>query len=184
MSWVIVGYIAYALFNPALGVLTQLRRALGAPPVNVYTNAAYWPLILTVFYLWKGLGMGSMLYFASLMGIDATLYEAAVIDGATRWQQTRHISIPSLIPLVTILSILAVGRIFGGDFGLFYQIPRNVTVLYPTTDIVETYVFRGLKQSSFGMSSAVGLIQSVMGLTCVSLANLVVRKVAPDNAMF
>ena len=158
MSWVIVGFITYAIFNPTLGVMNQLIRALGGKGVDVYSNPAYWPFIIPIVNAWKGLGMGSMMYLANLLGIDGSLYEAATIDGANRWQQTRYISIPNIIPLWTIMTILAVGGLFRGDFGLFFQIPRNIGLLYETTDIIDTFVYRGLQSNNYGQSSAVGFI--------------------------
>ena len=128
--------------------------------------------------------MGSMMYLANLMGIDVSLYEAATIDGANRWQQTRYISIPNIIPLWTIIAILCVGNVFSGDFGLFYQIPRNIGLLYETTDIINTFVYRGLQDTNYGQSSAVGFIQSLLGLICVGVTNWVVKKIEPENAMF
>lgn len=184
MSWVIVGFITYAILNPAYGALNGAMRALGMPEVDVYTMPSAWPFILTIVNCWKGVGMGSMMYLAVLMGIDPALYEAATIDGASRLQQTRHISVPSLTPLLMIMTIMAVGGMFSGDFGLFYQISRNVSILYETTDIIDTYVFRGLQSASFGMSSAVGLIQSVIGLILVGATNWVVARISPENAMF
>lgn len=184
MSWVIVGFITYAIFNPSLGVMNQVIRSFGGKGVDVYSNPSYWPFILTFVNTWKGLGMGSMMYLANLLGIDASLYEAATIDGANRWQQTRYISIPSIIPLWTIMTILAVGGLFGGNFDLFYQIPRNIGMLYETTDIINTFVFRGLQSNNYGQSSAVGLMQSVLGLICVGGTNWIVSKISPENAMF
>ena len=184
MSWVIVGYITYALFNPAYGVLNQVLGALGMEKIDVYSDYKYWPLILTVCTVWKSLGGGCIMYYAALMGIDAQLYEAAAIDGANRWQQTKHISIPSLVSICCIMGILEIGGLFSGDFGLFYQIPRNIGGLYPATDIINTYVYRGLSSSNYGASSAVGLTQSVLGLIMVSFANGVVKKVSPENSMF
>jgi putative aldouronate transport system permease protein len=184
LSWVIVGYITYALFNPTLGILTQIRSALGMTPIDVYMDTKYWPGILVTVNMWKGVGMGSMFYFAALIGIDESLYEAARIDGANRLQQIRYISLPSLIPLMTIMSILAMGSVFRGDFGLFYQIPRDVKVLYEVTDIIDTYVFRGLQTNSYGMASAVGFVQSVVGLIMVTGTNAIVKRISPENSMF
>lgn len=184
LSWVIVGFITYAIFNPTLGVLNQLRTSLGMEFIDVYAEPAYWPFILVFVNTWKGVGMGCLMYYASLISVDTALFEAAKIDGANRWQQTVHISLPSLIPLMTIMTIMAVGNMFRGDFGLFYQIPRNVGVLYPTTDVIDTYVYRGLQQGNFGMSSAVGLVQSVVGLVLVSATNFIVSKISPENSMF
>ena len=185
LSWVIVGYITYALFNPNLGVLRQIRQMMGlTETLDVYKDPKYWPFILCFINLWKGVGMGSMFYFAALIGIDESLYEAARIDGASRWQQIWHISLPGIVPLITILSIMAMGSVFRGDFGLFYQISRNVQVLYPTTDIIDTYIFRGLQNSNYSMSSTVGFVQSVVGLIMVAGTNAIVKKISPENSMF
>ncbi len=184
LSWVIVGYVTYAVFNPSLGVLNQARNVLGLARLDVYMEPRYWPGILVFVNMWKGLGMGSMFYFAALIGIDESLYEAAKIDGANRLRQIFHISLPGLVPLMTIMSILAMGSVFRGDFGLFYQIPRDVSLLYEATDIIDTYVFRGLQSSNYGMASAVGFVQSVVGLFMVTAANAVVRKISPENSMF
>lgn len=184
LSWVIVGYITYALFNPSLGILNQLRGFFGLESIDVYMHTRYWPGILILVNLWKGVGMGSMFYFAALIGIDESLYEAARIDGASRLQQILHISLPGLIPLMTIMSILAMGSVFRGDFGLFYQIPRDVSLLYESTDIIDTYVFRGLQNNSYGMASAVGFVQSVVGLLLVTGTNAIVKKISPENSMF
>ena len=184
MSWVIVGFVSYAIFSPLYGVLNHILEALGRGQIDVYSDASYWPVILTLFKIWKGVGGGCIMYYAVLMGIDGALYEAAAIDGASRWRQTRHISLPSLIPLATIMGILAIGNVFTGDFGLFYQIPRNVGTLYPTTDIVETYIYRALAGSNFAVGAAVGFLKSVLGLLMTLGANGVVKKIAPENAMF
>ena len=184
MSWVIVGYITYAVFSPTLGVWNQLRGLFGLEALDVYMNAGYWPGILVFVNMWKGVGMGSMFYFAALIGIDESLYEAAKIDGASRLQQIRHISLPGLVPLMVIMSILAMGSVFRGDFGLFYQIPRDVKVLYETTDIIDTYVFRGLQNNKYGMASAVGFVQSVAGLLMITVTNAIVKKISPENSLF
>ncbi|MBD2847416.1 sugar ABC transporter permease [Paenibacillus sp. IB182496] len=184
LSWVLVGYITYTLFNPSLGLFNQLRDFFGQAPVDWYADPAYWPYILTAANLWKGVGLSSIIYYAALMGVDPELYEAARIDGAGKWQQTKAISIPSLVPVMTILTILAIGDVFRGDFGLFYQIPRDVGMLYSTTDIIDTYVFRGLRQGDLGITAAVGLFQSVVGLALILLVNAIVRRLRPENALF
>lgn len=184
MSWVIVGFITYAIFSPPYGVLNQILEALGMNRIDVYSKASYWPFILVICNLWKAVGGGCIMYYAALMGIDGSLYEAAAVDGASRWQQTWHISLPSLIPIATIMGIMAIGSIFNSDFGLFYQIPRNVGTLYETTDVVTTYIFRGLQGANYSASSAIGVLQSILGLILVTTANAIVKKVAPENAMF
>lgn len=184
MSWVLVGYITYILFNGSRGVFNQILTAMGLKSVDWYSTPGVWPFILPVVNIWKGVGMKSIMYYSALMGLDLSLYEAAEIDGAGRWKQTWAISIPSLIPIMTILFIMDVGGIFRGDFGLFYQITRDIGALYPTTDIIDTYVYRGLRTGDVGITSAVGLFQSVVGLVVVMGTNYLVKKIEPDNAMF
>ena len=184
MSMVIVGYVAYAVLSPKSGLMNQVLRALGKDPVDVYMNVGYWPLILTIVNIWKGIGMGSMMYFASLMGVDTSLYEAAEIDGANRFQRMRYISIPHLVPLVCIFTILGAGSLINGNFDLFYIIPRNSTILYETTDILNTYVYRALKNGTYAMGASVGLVQSVVGMILVITTNLIVNKISPDNSVF
>ena len=184
MSMVIVGYVAYAVLSPKSGLMNQVLRALGKDPVDVYMNAGYWPLILTIVNIWNGIGMGSMMYFASLMGVDTSLYEAAEIDGANRFQRMRYISIPHLVPLVCIFTILGAGSLINGNFDLFYIIPRNSTILYETTDILNTYVYRALKNGTYAMGASVGLVQSVVGMILVITTNLIVSKISPDNSVF
>lgn len=184
MSMVIVGYVAYAVLSPKSGLMNQVLRALGKDPVDVYMDAGYWPLILTIVNIWKGIGMGSMMYFASLMGVDTSLYEAAEIDGANRFQRMRYISIPHLVPLVCIFTILGAGSLINGNFDLFYIIPRNSTILYETTDILNTYVYRALKNGTYAMGASVGLVQSVVGMILVITTNLIVSKISPDNSVF
>lgn len=184
MSMVIVGYISYAVLSPKTGLMNTLLQTVGAEPVDVYVNASYWPLILTIVKTWKGVGMGSMMYFAALMGIDTSLYEAAEIDGATRFQKMKHISVPHLIPLVCIFTIMGAENLISGNFDLFYIIPRNSGLLYKTTDILNTYVYRALQEASYSMGATVGLVQSCVGLLLVVFSNSIVKKYSPDNAMF
>lgn len=184
MSMVIVGYVSYAVLSPRSGLINQILALFGKGPVDVYMKAGYWPLILTIVNIWKGVGMGSMMYFASLMGVDTALYEAAEIDGANRFQRMRYISIPHLIPLVCIFTILGAGSLINGNFDLFYIIPRNSTILYETTDILNTYVYRALKNGTYAMGATVGLVQSVVGMILVFGTNLIVKKISPENSVF
>jgi len=184
MSMVIVGYITYAILSPTNGALNVLIQLFGAERIDVYMNAKYWPLILTVVNLWKGLGMGSLMYYASLMGVDPSLYEAAEIDGASRWKKMIYISVPHLIPLACIFTIMGAGSLVNGNFDLFYIIPRDVGALYETTDILNTYTYRALTSRSYSMGATVGLVQSIVGMFLVISANAIVNKFSPDNAMF
>ena len=185
MSWVMVSFIVYLFLNKNAGILNQIGRAMGGKNIGWYQNAKYWPFILVIVNLWKNIGMNALMYYAALMGIDQELFEAAEIDGANKFQQSIHISLPHLVPLITILSILAIGGFFRGDFGLFYNVPRNAGVLYSATDIIDTFVYRGLmNMGDIGMTTAVGFFQSVMGLILVVGANAIVNKINPENALF
>ncbi len=178
LSMVLVAFIVYALLNPVSGVVNRL---LGTD-TDWYAKAGYWPFILSVVHVWKGIGMKSIIYYAALMGIDESLFEAARIDGATKWHEIRYIIIPELMSLVCIYLILGVGSLVGGDFGLFYQVPMNVGNLYETTDIINTYVFRALQQgSNMGRTAAVGLFQSVTGMILVVTSNLIVKRIDPEK---
>ena len=184
MSFVVVGFVTYAILSPTNGFMNQMIMGFGGDKVDVYTKAGVWPLILSLVKIWKDIGMGSMMYFASLMGIDTSLFEAAEMDGATRWHKMRYISIPHLTPLICIYIILGVEQLVGGNFDLFYIIPRDVPLLYDTTDILSTYVYRALANGTYAMGAAVGLLQSVVGMLLVVIANLVVKKISPDNSLF
>ena len=184
MSMVIVGYITYTILSPKGGLMNKIITAFGGQPIDVYMDAWYWPLILTVVTIWQGVGMGSMMYYASLMGIDVSLYEAAELDGANRFQKMRYISIPHLIPLVCIFTIMGAGSLVSGNFDLFYIIPRQSTITYETTDILNTYVYRALQDGSYSMGATVGFLQSIIGMILVLAANLIVDKISPENSMF
>lgn len=184
LSWVVVGYVSYILLKPSSGMLNQMIRFFGGEGIDWYSEPNVWPVILPIVNSWKHIGMDSIMFYAALMGLDAEVYEAATIDGATKWQQTMKISIPLLAPIICIIGILAMGSVFRGDFGLFYQIPRNVGALYPTTDVIDTYVMRGVMDGSIGPTAAVGLVQSVVGLIMVVGTNLVVKKLDPDSSLF
>lgn len=180
LSWVVVAYMVYAFLHPSNGMLNQLLKSLfGMEPIDWYAKPGAWPYILTVANVWKHVAMDSILYYASLMSIDSSLFEAAEIDGATKMQINMHIIVPSLVPLMTILTIMAIGGIFNADFGLFYQLPRNIGALYPTTDVLSTWIFRTMREiGDMGMSSAVGFLKSVVGFILVLTTNAVSKKVS------
>lgn len=185
LSWVIVGYFAFSFLSSERGMLNQIFEYFGWDAVQWYADPTFWPYILVFVYLWKAVGYSSVVYLASIMGIDKSLYEAAMIDGANKWQQIRSITLPMLSPIITIMTLLAIGKIFYADFGLFYQVPRDSGTLYSVTNVIDTYVYRGLKTTGeIGMSTAAGLYQSVVGFALVMFSNYIVRKFNKDSALF
>lgn len=185
LSWVAVSYIVYALLDTEKGILNQIVRFFGGESISWYTSPGYWPVILLLVKVWHGVGISCIVYYASLMGIDEELFEAAEMDGATKLQRIVYISIPHLVSIVTMMIILDIGKIFRSDFGLFYNVTRNVGQLYSTTDVIDTYIFRALmEQGNFGMSSAASVIQSVVCTVTLLVTNAIVKKIEPDNALF
>lgn len=185
ISWVIVGYFVYALLNFDNGTINRWIGAMGGEYVQWYTRPEYWPFILSLVYLWKYVGYYSLIYLAGILGIDKEYYEAAMIDGATKLQQIRKITLPLLSPLITIMVLMQIGRIFFADFGLFYNVTQNSGALYSTTDVIDTYVFRTFRVlGDAGMATAAGLYQAVCGLILVYISNWCVRKVNKDEALF
>ena len=185
MSTVIIAYIVYALLAPTSGVINSLVVALGGERINWYAEPKYWPFILTITHIWQTVGMNSVVYYASLVGLDTELLEAAELDGANRVQKVWYVMVPHLTGVIIILTILGIGSIFSGDFGLFYVVTKNSGRIYDVTDVIDTYIYRGLTQlSNVGMSTAAGLYQSVVGFIMVLFANWVVTKIDPDSAMF
>jgi putative aldouronate transport system permease protein len=186
MSWVIVSYLVYAFLNADAGVLNRsILAPLGIDPIQWYGEAKYWPFILPIVHVWKNLGYNSIIYLAGITGLDSEYYEAAKIDGASRFQQVTKITIPLLTPLIITMTLLQIGRVFYADFGLFFQVTQNAGALYPTTLVIDTYVYNALKNmGDLGLSSAVGLYQSTIGFALVLISNLVVRKIEKERALF
>lgn len=185
VSWVIVGTFMFALLNQSDGLVNRLLMGLGFDKISWYRAPRYWPTILTLVNLWKGVGFGALIYFAGILGINPEYYEAARLDGANGWQLIRHITVPLLLPLITILTLLSIGRIFYADFGLFFHVTRDTAQLYPTTDVIDTFVFRALRKSGdIDMAAAAGFFQSVVGFVLVVLSNWIVRRIDPDRALF
>lgn len=185
LSWVVVSYIVYAFLNPRLGYLNAVAAAHNGATLDWYNTPNAWIVIIIVLQIWKTVGMNVLMYYASLLSIDSSYIEAATIDGATHWQTIRHVILPFLYPMMIILTILAVGKIMNSDFGLFYQVPMDSKMLYPTTDVLETYVYRALIQNgNIGMSSAAGFLKSVVGLILVLITNSAVKKINPDYGLY
>lgn len=185
LSWVLVGYIAYAFLNHSDGFINRTLEALGGHPVSWYQDAGSWPAILILVQLWKTVGFSTLIYFAGIIGISGDYYEAARIDGATKRQMAFKITIPLLTPLIIILTILNIGNMFRGDFGLHYFIPNNSGFLYASTDVIDTYVYRALREvGNVSMSAATGLYQSVVGFVLVLLANWIVRRINPEHSLW
>lgn len=186
ISMVLVSYLVFSMLSIESGFMNKtVLTALGIEPISWYNEPKYWPVILTLVHTWKGAGYGCIIYLAAIIGIDPEYYEAAKLDGASKWQQIRKITIPLITPVIIMLTLLAIGRIFYSDFGLFYQVPMNAGALFSTTNVIDTYVFRGLLQlGNIGMSSAAGFYQSIVGFVLVIVSNYVVRKVNKENALF
>ena len=185
LSWVVVSYLTYAFLDHQLGFLNRALDVFGIAQHKWYLEAKVWPYILNVVQLWKNIGFSTLVYFAGIVGINQEYYEAARMDGASRWQMATRITIPMISSLIAVLIILSIGNIFRGDFGLHYFIPQNSGLTFSTTDIIDTYVYRALIDlGDIGMSSAVGLFQSFVGLVLVVAANSVVRKINDENSLW
>lgn len=185
LSWVVVSYCLFAFLSPEKGYINNIITSLGGDKISWYTEPKYWVFIIIFMSQWKGVGYGTVVYLASICGIDKSYYEAAMIDGASKWQQIKYITLPLLKPVLIIMFITAVGGIFRADFGLFYQLPKNSGALYPVTNVIDTYVYRGLiNLGNIGMSAAAALYQSFVGLILILVTNGIVRKVDKENAFF
>ena len=185
LSWVVVSYCLFAFLSPEKGYINGIITSLGGDKISWYTEPKYWTAIIIFMSQWKGVGYGTVVYLASICGIDKSYYEAGVIDGASKWQQIKYITVPLLKPVIIIMFITAIGGMFRSDFGLFYQLPKNSGALYPVTNVIDTYVFRGLTTlGNIGMSSAAALYQSFVGLILILITNGIVKKIDSENAFF
>jgi putative aldouronate transport system permease protein len=186
ISILVVSYIVYAFLDPVNGFMNKtVLPLLGIESINWYTVPKYWIFILIAVRMWLNTGMGSVLYLSTIASISPEYYESATIDGATKWQQIKYITIPMLVPLMIIITTLSIGSIIRGDFGLFYQVTQNSPSLYPVTDVIDTYVYKALiNLNNFGMASAAGFYQSVVGFVLIIVTNKVVRKIDPEKALF
>ena len=185
ISWVVVGAIAYNLFSYDFGFINNMLISMGAQKLDVYTNASYWLYIFVFLSAWKHVGYGSIVYLAAITGISSEIYESAALDGANEWQKIFYITLPGIKSTFFVLLILAIGNIFRGNFDMFYQLVGNNGLLYNSTDVIDTYVFRSLLTTyEFGMSSAIGLYQSVLCFITLVGTNLIIRRLSPENALY
>ena len=181
ISFTAVQFIVYAFLSSDTGMINHLFGV----STRWYMEAKYWPAILTIVKIWNGTGYGSVLYMSVLAGIDPQLYEAADIDGANKWQQIKHVTLPSLVPMITVMLLLSVGSIMHSDTGLFYQVTRNSGTLYSTTQVIDSYILNSIfHNSNFGFTAAATFFQSIVGTLLILVSNAAVKKVSPDNALF
>ena len=181
ISFTAVQFIVYAFLSSDTGMINHLFGI----STRWYMEAKYWPAILTIVKIWNGTGYGSVLYMSVLAGIDPQLYEAADIDGANKWQQIKHVTLPSLVPMITVMLLLSVGSIMHSDTGLFYQVTRNSGTLYSTTQVIDSYILNSIfHNSNFGFTAAATFFQSIVGTLLILVSNAAVKKISPDNALF
>ncbi|WP_343250529.1 ABC transporter permease [Diplocloster hominis] len=184
ISYVVVSYLVYAFLGSNGLINKGILQEMGKNSVNWYLESKYWPFILVFVNTWKNAGYASVIYLATILGFDDSVYEAAQLDGVTPWQKIRYITVPLLKPTIITLTMLNVGRIFYSDFGLFYQVPQNSGAILNVTNVLDTYVYRGLLElGDVSMSSAAGLYQAVVGFFVIMAANALVRKISPDDAI-
>jgi putative aldouronate transport system permease protein len=185
ISWVVVAAIAQNVFSYEYGVFNKLLEIVGMERINIYEQAAVWPYLLVFFKVWKDAGYGMVIYMAAITNIDQEIYEAAKIDGANIWQRTYHITIAGLVPTMVIMFLLAVGQIFRGDFGLFYQLVGNNGQVLAVADILDLFVYRALSSTGdVGMASAAGLFQSLLCFATIMTVNFIIKKVQPEYTLF
>jgi putative aldouronate transport system permease protein len=187
LSWVIITYLVYGFLNPEIGMLNKtILPWFGVErTIDWYTEPKWWTVILPIVNTWKGIGYYAVFYLAAIIGIDQEYYEAATLDGASKWRQIWTITIPLIRPVIIVLTLLQIGRIFYADFGLFYQVTRNAGSLYDTTLVIDTYVYQGfIVTGDVGMSSAAGLYQAVIGFVLVLCSNLIIRRISKEDALF
>ena len=185
ISWVIVSFMLRGLLATDNGLINSILISMGRDRVPFYSTAEYWYPILLLTHIWRNAGYSAIIYLAAITGIDEGLYEASYIDGATRIQRIRYITLPLLMPVVSILTLMSLGRIFFAEFGMFYAIIRDNSVLLPTTEVLDTYVFRVFRNTGDpSLTMAIGLYQSVVGFILVFTTNWIVRRRYPEGALF
>jgi putative aldouronate transport system permease protein len=186
ISAVILGYIVYSFLSIEYGFINRLiLKPLGFDPISWYSEAQYWPYILVIVNTWKNVGYYSVIYLAAIMGISNDYYEAAKLDGASKWQQMTSITIPLITPIIMIMFLIQIGGVFRADMGLFFQVTMDSGAILSTTNVIDTYVYRALMQmGSVGMAAAAGLYQAALGFILVLGTNYIVKKINSDNALF
>ena len=185
ITWVVAGAIVYNIFGTEYGLLNSVLTSMGHEKIAFMNTPQLWPGIFVLFRIWKGLGYGAVVYLAAITGIDQEIYEAAQIDGASIWQRVFRITVPCIKPTIMVLLLLDLSKVVRGDFQMFYNLTGNNPMLYQVSDIIDTYVYRSLIQTqNFGMSSAAGLYQSVLGFVLILTFNGIMRKLHPDSALF
>ncbi|AJY77483.1 ABC transporter permease [Paenibacillus beijingensis] len=186
ISMVVVAFLVFGFLNPDLGFINKsILEPMGHEAISWYMSPQYWPYILAIVNIWKSVGFGSIIYLATIVGIDKEYYEAAMIDGAGKWKQMTRITLPFLVPVIIILTLLSLGRIFNADFGLFYQVTLNAGMLKSTTEVIDTYVYNALLVSGdSNLASSAGLLQSVVGFILVVSVNMIVKKISKEKALF
>jgi len=185
VSWTVIALFATAFIGTSSGVLTKLIETITGENPSFYTTPSYWPWILVILKIWQGAGFGTVVYIAAITGFDLEMYEAAKVDGASRWQQITRITLPLLKTTIILLMIMAIGGIFKGDFGMIYALVGDNAMLFPTTDVIDTFTYRALRQlNNLGMSTATSFFQSLVGFIIVFLTNAIAKKVEPDSAIF
>ena len=185
ISWVIISFMLRGLLATDTGLINSVLTSLGRSPISWYSSPQYWHLILILLNIWRSAGFNAIIYLAAITGIDEGLYEAAYIDGATRFQRIRFITLPLLMPVVSILTLMAVGRIFFADFAMFYAIIRDNSTLMPMAEVIDTYVFRVFRNTGDpSLTMAIGLYQSIVGFILVFTSNWIVKRNYPEGALF
>ena len=184
LSAVILSFVAEMFLSYRFGYINRVLTAMGIERLDWYTIPAIWPFVLTAVQIWTTVGTSSMIYYAALMSMDAGLIEAAEMDGANKPQQIWHVMIPHLTPVIIVQCIVNLGHLFNSNLGLFYQVPQDNGILYPTTDVIATYTLRALQHGNLAKSAAVGLAQSIAGFILVVATNAIIRKVSPENKIF
>lgn len=185
LSWIVISYLVFALLDNSYGLINSLRQVFGMEKISFYTQTAYWPYIIVFTNLWKYIGYSSVIYYAGILGLDSTCYESALIDGANRFQVIFKITLPLLSPLIIVLIIISIGQVMYSDYGLFYFVPKQVDLLYPVTETIDTYVLKALRKTGdLGMATAANFYQSIVGFIMVLSSNAIIARIRNESKIF